>query len=61
MDGPCAGGFDDHEHDDLDEHQEVDVFEAALEPLPTWDGAAYSVGGGNNEARDPFAALRRNR
>jgi len=61
MDGSCAAGFDDYGHDVLDGHLEADVFEAALEPLPTWDGAAYSIGGGNTEAMDPFAVVGRNR
>lgn len=41
MDGSCAG-FD----ESLNDHDGADAFEAALEPLPTWDGVAYSAGGG---------------
>lgn len=36
-------GFDEN----LDDHADADAFEAALEPLPTWDGVAYSASGGN--------------
>lgn len=37
MDGSCAV-LDEN----LDDHDDADAFEAALEPLPAWDGAAYS-------------------
>lgn len=46
MDGSCAG-FDEN----LDDHADADAFEAALEPLPTWDGAEYSTGGVNATGR----------
>ncbi|CAN0399475.1 unnamed protein product, partial [Pylaiella littoralis] len=41
MGGSSCAGFDD---DDLDNDNlgNADAFEAGLEPLPTWDGAAYS-------------------
>lgn len=35
------------DENNLDDHVEADAFEAALEPLPSWDGVAYSASGGN--------------
>lgn len=58
MDGSCAG-FDDN----LDNHDDAETFEAGLEPLPTWDGAAYSpnVSNNNNGSRRRQAATERQR
>lgn len=50
MDGSCAGFG---ENLSLDDHVDADAFEAALEPLPTWDGVEYSAGGGNTTGRSP--------
>lgn len=41
MDGSCAG-FDEN----LDDQGDADAFEAALEPLPAWDGVTYSTSRG---------------
>lgn len=41
MDGGSCAGFDDN-------HDDTDVFEAGLAPLPTWDGASYSPKVSNN-------------
>lgn len=35
--------------------------EAALEPLPTWDGLAYTANYDDNYGRDPIAAESRRR
>ena len=36
------------DENNLDDHVEADAFEAALEPLPSWDGVAYASGGNPN-------------
>lgn len=48
MGGSSCAGFDD---DDLDNDNlgNADAFEAGLEPLPTWDGAAYSSPNSSNK------------
>eukprot|EP00903_Cladosiphon_okamuranus_P016387 g15112.t1 len=46
MDGSCTG-FDEN----LDDHADADAFEAALEPLPAWDGVEYSAVGGNRRSK----------
>eukprot|EP00752_Nemacystus_decipiens_P002681 g2507.t1 len=53
MDGGSCSGFDEN----LD-HADADAFEAALEPLPTWDGVAYSASGGitNGRSSEKYAA-----